>query len=195
MACWKSTRARSERESARTQTTGQRVVGRPRTRRIEATLSASPRASDERAQQAQGQYLYAIIACAEPREFKARGMGRRGNVVHTMNYRQLAAVVSNSPNVEYENSRRNMMAHTLVLEEVMEQFTLLPVRFGTIAPDAGTEDSVTRLLRVALRGISPSCSSRCATKSSWASRRSGTRAPPSRRWCATAIRFAGCATP
>ena len=37
-----------------------------------------------------------------------------------------------------------MMAHTLVLEEVMEQFTLLPVRFGTIAPDAGT--IVTRLL-------------------------------------------------
>ena len=28
MACWKSARARSERESARTQTTGQRVVGR-----------------------------------------------------------------------------------------------------------------------------------------------------------------------
>ncbi len=95
-------------------------------------------------EQAQGQYLYAIIACAEPREFKARGIGEHGDVVHTMNYRRLAAVVSNSPNIEYENSRRNMMAHTLVLEEVMEQFTLLPVRFGTIAPDAGT--IVTRLL-------------------------------------------------
>ena len=37
-----------------------------------------------------------------------------------------------------------MMAHTLVLEEVMEQFNLLPVRFGTIAPDAQTIE--TRLL-------------------------------------------------
>src|SRR5499426_4302235 len=89
-------------------------------------------------EQAEGQYLYAIIACAEPREFTTRGIGERGDIVHTVSYRRLAAVVSNSPNVEYENSRRNMMAHTLVLEEVMKEFDLLPVRFGTIAPDADT---------------------------------------------------------
>ena len=93
--------------------------------------------------QGEGQYLYAIIACSEPREFTARGIGERGDVVHTVNYRRLAAVVSNSPNVEYESSRRNMMAHTLVLEEVMGQFDLLPVRFGTLAPDA---DSITTRL-------------------------------------------------
>ena len=91
--------------------------------------------------QAEGQYLYAIIACDEPREFKARGIGERGDVVHTINHRRLAAVVSNSPNAEYENSRRNMMAHTLVLEEVMEQHDLLPVRFGMIAPDAHTVEA------------------------------------------------------
>jgi hypothetical protein len=45
----------------------------------------------------------------------------------------LAAVVSDSPVVEYESSRRNMMAHTLVLEEVMREYTMLPVRFGTVA--------------------------------------------------------------
>jgi hypothetical protein len=38
--------------------------------------------------------------------------------------------------VEYEPSRRNMMAHTLVLEEVMQEFAILPVRFGTVAPGA-----------------------------------------------------------
>lgn len=89
-------------------------------------------------EQADGQYLYAIIACDEPREFKARGIGERGDAVRTINYRRIAAVVSNSSVVEYENSRRNMMAHMLVLEEVMEQYPLLPVRFGTIAPDAAT---------------------------------------------------------
>ena len=91
--------------------------------------------------QSDGQYLYAVIACTEPREFTARGIGERGDVVHTVNYRRLAAVVSNSPNVKYESSRRNMMAHTLVLEEVMEQFDLLPVRFGTIAPAAGSVEA------------------------------------------------------
>lgn len=86
----------------------------------------------------EGKYLYAIIACPEPREFNIRGIGERGDLVHTINHRRLAAVVSDSPMVEYDNSRRNMMAHTLVLEEVMEEFDLLPVRFGTIAPDAET---------------------------------------------------------
>jgi hypothetical protein len=63
-------------------------------------------------------------------------MGERGDVVHTVHFRDLAAVVSDSPVVEYERSRRNLMAHTLVLEEVMREFTLLPVRFGTVAPSA-----------------------------------------------------------
>src|SRR5262249_47385357 len=45
------------------------------------------------------------------------------------------------PQSKTEASRRNMMAHTLVLEEVMEQFDLLPVRFGTIAPAAGSVEA------------------------------------------------------
>lgn len=85
---------------------------------------------------AEGKYVYAIIAGPEVPEFKARGIGERGDPVHTIRHRRLAAVVSDSSVVEYETSRRNMMAHTLVLEEVMEAFDLLPVRFGTIAPDA-----------------------------------------------------------
>src|SRR6516165_955717 len=113
----------------------QRRAGNPCTQ----GLSASRRGQAMKdTGQSDGQYLYAVIACTEPREFTARGIGERGDVVHTVNYRRLAAVVSNSPNVEYESSRRNMMAHTLVLEEVMEQFDLLPVRFGTIAPAAGS---------------------------------------------------------
>ncbi len=84
----------------------------------------------------EGMYLYAIIACPEPREFKTRGIGERGDVVHTINCRRLAAAVSNSPIVEYENSRRNMMAHTMVLEEIMTECDILPVRFGTVATNA-----------------------------------------------------------
>ncbi|AGI68580.1 GvpL/GvpF-family gas vesicle protein 1 [Octadecabacter antarcticus 307] len=82
-------------------------------------------------------YLYAIIKCREQREFIARGIGERGDAVHTIAYKGLAAVVSDSPVMEYDQSRRNMMAHTAVLEELMEEFTLLPVRFNTVAPEAG----------------------------------------------------------
>ena len=83
-----------------------------------------------------GKYMYCIIRSPEPRQFATRGIGERGDIVHTVPFMNLAAVVSDSPIVEYESSRRNMMAHTLVLEEVMRDFTLLPVRFGTVAPSA-----------------------------------------------------------
>jgi hypothetical protein len=85
-----------------------------------------------------GKYMYCIICSSEPRQFTTRGIGERGDIVHTVPFMNLAAVVSDSPIVEYESSRRNMMAHTLVLEEVMRDFTLLPVRFGTVAPSAET---------------------------------------------------------
>ena len=81
-----------------------------------------------------GEYLYCIIRCSEPRQFTNRGIGERGDVVHTLHFMTLAAVVSESPVIEYDSSRRNMMAHTVVLEEVMREFTVLPVRFGTVAP-------------------------------------------------------------
>jgi len=92
-------------------------------------------------------YLYAIIKCREPREFKARGIGERGDVVHTIAHKGLAAVVSDSPVMEYDQSRRNMMAHTAVLEELMEEFTLLPVRFNTVAPEAGAIEERLLVLR------------------------------------------------
>ncbi|MCL5996298.1 MAG: GvpL/GvpF family gas vesicle protein [Chloroflexi bacterium] len=91
------------------------------------------------------QYVYCIIRCPEPREFNTRGVGERGDVVHTLHYRELAAVLSDSVAKEYDNSRRNMMAHMMVLEEVMKEFTILPVRFGTVAPT--TESVVGSVLR------------------------------------------------
>jgi len=84
----------------------------------------------------EGKYLYCIIRCLEPRQFTTLGIGERGDVVHTVHFVSLAAVVSDSPVVEYESSRRNMMAHTRVLEEVMQEFTILPVRFSSVASSA-----------------------------------------------------------
>lgn len=93
------------------------------------------------AEPAEGRYLYAILACPDEREFKTRGIGERGDAVRTIPYRRLAAAVSASPIVEYESSRRNMMAHTVVLEEIMTEYDILPVRFGTIATgDAAVAD-------------------------------------------------------
>jgi hypothetical protein len=92
-----------------------------------------------------GKYIYCIIrtllpsgTCITPEtlQFSNLGIGERGDKVHTIDFKGIAAVVSDTPIQEYEESRRNMMAHTRVLEEVMHQRTILPIRFGTIAPNA-----------------------------------------------------------
>ena len=80
------------------------------------------------------QYLYCIVRCREPRTFETLGMGERGDVVHTINFEDLAAVASDSPQERYDNTRRNMMAHMRVLDEVMADHTVLPIRFESVAP-------------------------------------------------------------
>ena len=80
------------------------------------------------------QYLYCIIRSREPRTFETLGMGERGDVVHTINFEDLAVVTSDSPHERYDNTRRNMMAHMRVLDEVMSDFTVLPIRFDSVAP-------------------------------------------------------------
>lgn len=85
----------------------------------------------------EGKYLYAIIKTPKPREFTTPGIGGRGDKVYTMHHNGLAAVVSSTPVIRYPVRRDNMMAHQQVLEEVMREFTLLPIRYCTIADGEG----------------------------------------------------------
>ena len=80
------------------------------------------------------QYLYCIVRCREPRNFDTLGMGERGDAVHTINFKDLAVVASDLPEPRYDNTRRNMMAHMRVLDEVMADHTVLPIRFDSVAP-------------------------------------------------------------
>jgi hypothetical protein len=49
-------------------------------------------------------------------------------------YEDLACVVSDSPDIKYESTRTNMIAHETVIEQIMigEGFTVLPIRFRTV---------------------------------------------------------------
>ena len=93
-----------------------------------------------------GKYLYCIIPCQEDRTFDEVGLGDDG-LVHTVCCKGLAVVVSDSPVKQYESTRKNMMAHERVLEKVMMEFTLLPVRFGTVADSASPTQDIQKLLR------------------------------------------------
>jgi hypothetical protein len=67
-------------------------------------------------------------------------MGKRADLVYSISYKGISAIVSNSPIIIYEARRINMITHEKVLEEMMKQYTVLPVRFSTISEqddDAG----------------------------------------------------------
>lgn len=92
----------------------------------------------------EGKYVYCIIGTDEARNFGPIGIGGRGDEVTTVSYQDLSAVVSNASMARYVANRDNMVAHERVIEEVMKDYTVLPVRFCTIA--AGVEE-VRSLLR------------------------------------------------
>lgn len=94
----------------------------------------------------EGHYIYGVIADKQRRELGPIGIGGRGDVVYTLPYQNLAAIVSASPIVKYPVTRENSMAHAKVLERAFETHTILPVRFCTIAD--GEDTIVEKLLRI-----------------------------------------------
>ena len=86
----------------------------------------------------EGYYIYGIIAADQRREFGPVGIGGRGDVVYSLPYREVAAIVSRSPIVKYAVTRENSIAHARVVEMAMQEYTILPVRFCTIAEEEGT---------------------------------------------------------
>lgn len=81
----------------------------------------------------EGIYLYCIIRHERTVEFGPMGIGNRADMVYTINYKDICAVVSKSSEMRYEAKRVNLTSHSIVLEEVMKRFSILPIRFSTIS--------------------------------------------------------------
>ena len=92
----------------------------------------------------EGKYVYAIIECDAPQTFGAIGIGGRGDAVHTVHFRDLGAVVSDTPVVVYDPTRENALTHEHVNETVMQRFTVIPMSFGTVFR---TEEDVVEFLK------------------------------------------------
>jgi len=92
----------------------------------------------------EGKYIYGIIGTNKGRNFGPIGIGERGDIVSTIGYEELSAVISNSPLDKYVVNKENLIAHEKVMEEVMKNYTVLPMRFCTVASSA---EEVRNLLR------------------------------------------------
>jgi hypothetical protein len=131
---------------------GARVVREPEVRDTAARperpverASKAPAADVDRSSN-RGRYVYCIIRATAPLRFGAIGMDEQSPEVYTINFRDMAAVVSDVPIAPLDSTRENVLAHERVNETVMRDHTVIPMSFGTIFK---TRDDILELLRSA----------------------------------------------
>jgi ElaB/YqjD/DUF883 family membrane-anchored ribosome-binding protein len=87
-------------------------------------------------------YVYCIVPHMAPKDFGRIGVEGNGSV-YTIEYRDIAAVVSEFPGDKFEKEDANTLAHQRVVRKVFEKVMGIPIQFGTLAKD---KKDVTRLL-------------------------------------------------
>ena len=107
-------------------------VGEPQSRTVARTTST------------RGKYVYCVIQATEALKFGAVGLGAEPAEVHTVHYKDIAAVVSDTPIEVPDATRENVLAHERVNENVMRSHTVIPMSFGTVFK---TRDDIVELLR------------------------------------------------
>jgi hypothetical protein len=93
-----------------------------------------------------GKYVYCIVRATTPLSFGPIGIGGEPSDVYTVNWRELAAVISDSPPGVQDPTRENVLAHQRVNETVMMEHTVLPMSFGTVFK---TREDIIEFLRSA----------------------------------------------
>jgi hypothetical protein len=116
--------------------------------KLERVKVPSPSRRDD---ETSGKYVYCVIRSEQLLSFGPLGLGPEPAEVHTIHYRDIAAVVSNTPIVVQDPTRENVLAHQRVNETVMQKHTVIPMSFGTVFK---TDDDIMELLRSAYDAFS-----------------------------------------
>src|ERR1700682_5316740 len=137
------------RKTAKKRAPQEKKAAKPAPARAKAT--AGPEESHNGGQfkqqaDARGKYVYCIIQAKNPLRFGPLGIGAEPADVHTVNYKDIAAVVSDTPIEVHDPTRENVLAHERVNETVMREHTVIPMSFGTVFK---TRDDIVELLRSA----------------------------------------------
>ena len=106
-------------------------------------LGASKKAEEKkRRREEEGKYFYCAIMCNKEKSFGNIGMNN--NEVYAISYRDVGAVVNDSPMKDYELTGDNTKRHDDVIRQIMEEHAVVPVEFGTLIKNE-------RILRCLLR--------------------------------------------
>ena len=106
---------------------------------LERIPSAAPSAAPEG-----GRYVYGIIENRETVRFGKMGIGGAGELVYTVQHKDIAAVVSKTDVFIFDPTRENALAHEHVIETVMRTHTIIPMSFGTVFR---TDEDIREVLR------------------------------------------------
>lgn len=77
-----------------------------------------------------GKYFYAVIEFNEERKFGEVGMN--DEMVYTIPYRDIAAVVSDTNIMDYKLTEENIRRHETVLRKIMSEYSVVPTEVGTV---------------------------------------------------------------
>src|SRR5438270_13839869 len=91
-----------------------------------------------------GRYVYGIVRSKGAMTFGSIGIGGAGEQVYTVNYLDIAAVVSKTAVAIFDPTRENALAHEHVIETVMKNHTIIPMSFGTVFR---TDDDIRQVLK------------------------------------------------
>ena len=80
----------------------------------------------------EGRYVYGILRSGAAGTLPAAGV--EGAAVALVEHGPVAALVSDAPVGPVKANRRNLMAHSSVLQEMVAEHCVLPMRFGVVMP-------------------------------------------------------------
>lgn len=127
-------------------TSDERRAGEGDSARRRARSAPAVAEAVEPAPGALGRYVYCVIQTDREHSFGPIGIGAEPADVHTVAYRDIAAVASATPLEVFDPTRENVLAHERVNEAVMRDFTVIPMSFGTVFK---TDQDIVELLRTA----------------------------------------------
>jgi hypothetical protein len=79
-----------------------------------------------------GKYIYCFIKEKEVINICSSAFANIISPVYTIPYKEISAVVSNTEVIEFDPTRKNVLNHQRIITKVMEQYTVIPVAFGTV---------------------------------------------------------------
>jgi len=97
-----------------------------------------------------GKYIYCIIGTDKDVKFGLSKINDFESEIYTIRHKDIAACVSDSPFIDYRPTRKNALAQAQVIERIMKDFTVLPLRGGTMCEN---ETAIKRLLEKSYEGL------------------------------------------